>query len=199
MIAVTGFPRSGTSMMMRALQAGGAHPLVGESETERARMESSAFLIDPVGSLDQIAVWGPNNGPKWRFSVKLFYWHAARAIHGGYRLPLIVMTRAETERIRSWAREGGRPFEELDSARWGIGDRIGVHTPELYVLTHPGVPRLLLDFHTTVERPAEVMQLVADFARNHGGYRLDWEAMSMIPDLEQVHFDNRKDRANDQG
>lgn len=180
MIVVYGrWPRSGTSLIMRMLTAGGLTPVTDD--------DGAASAAHPVGSLQHSVVLTGNTVEalaQWtdapgRQCVKLFSQQMRALMDVGlYPSQVIVASRDWDEYAASW--DAAFPDRARNPDRFGMEmEAEGV----IGLLAAAEVPILEVDFHALVDDPAATASAIGEFI---GG--LDLSAMAAIPDPTHRHF-----------
>jgi hypothetical protein len=174
---VTGVPRSGTSLVMQMLAAGGIEPL-----TDGLRLPDDD---NPRGYFELEAVKRTRRDASW---VREAVGRSVKVIHA-----LVTALPADRAYRLIWVH---RPFEEVIAsqramlARHGAGDdvlaperlaeifRAQVQEAERWVAAQPGFASLAIDYHAVLDDPRAAAQSVDRFL----GGGLDCRAMAGVVD-----------------
>ena len=174
---VTGVPRSGTSLMMQMLAAGGIEPLTDGLREPDADNPRGYFELEVVKRTRRDASWvGDAVG------------RAVKVIHA-----LVMALPTDREYRLIWMH---RPLEEVIASqqamlvRRGAGDdvlaperlaeifRAQVQEAERWVAAQPGFASLAIDYHAVLDDPRAAAQSVDRFL----GGGLDCQAMAGVVD-----------------
>lgn len=179
MIVVLGrWPRSGTSMLMGMLTAGGLTPVrdddpgdVTGAHPVGAFQHSGVLLDDTATVLPALA------GD--RVCVKLFPRHIIDLAPTGLRMVKVILAgRDYDEATASW--DTAFPDRARDTDRAGQEATAGY---ALALLEEAGAQVLPVDFHDLIDHPAREAGRIAGFVGD-----LDEAAMAKVPDGEHRHF-----------
>lgn len=171
-VVVSGLPRSGTSMMMRMLAAGGM-PLF--TDGVRAADEDNPlgyYEHETVKRLREDASWVPGAAGK---AVKVVS-HLLPALPDGFLYRVILMRRPLEEVLASQRRmleRRGVPAPD-DYARMEALCRKHLAWTEQWIGTRPGMRTLAVDYPETLAAPGDTARRVAAFL----GGGLDEAAMA---------------------
>jgi hypothetical protein len=179
-IVVSGLPRSGTSMMMRMLQAGGVEIVSDGTRAPDAANPGGYFEYEPVKDLariDDVQWIGRARGKAVKIVSSLLKYLPAE---NNYRV--ILMHRNLKEVLASQNRmlaDRGEPVPDTSE-----GEFVAVHERHLRQV------QMLLDretcFESHIVRYADVLQRPADEARRLARFlrrRLDVERMATVADV----------------
>lgn len=177
---VSGLPRSGTSMMMRLLEAGGMALLTDNLRLANADNPGGYYEYEPVKALKQESGWVDGaRGQAVKVIYKLVY-----DLPPGIPYRILFLTRdlaevvASQEKMleRSGATAGGVPAEMM----------IQLFQSEVlafrnWAAAQPGIRLLPVDYAEMIARPEPSLRAVAEFLDRE----LDIEAMARVvdPDL----------------
>lgn len=179
---VVSLPRSGSSLTMRLLAAGGLRPFHDEpgsgldpppQANPHGFYEKAGSYCHPVETIRGVDGAGR--------LLKVFAKNVPILLHAGIRPErAVVLRRPIGEITASWdthfpplRRAPGEMIANLDAA----GD----------ALAADGVPTLTIGFHDLIDHPREVCKEIAGFL----GRDMDIDAMAAVPDLALRHFDSR--------
>lgn len=180
MIVVMGrWPRSGTSLLMAMLAAGGLNPLRDDDQSTSDQYPVGAFqhsgvltgrTVETLAAADMGA----------RACVKMFPRHLRDLSDVGvYPAKVLVVSRPYEECAASW--DAAFPGRSRDHDREGVNTAADV---ALALLAEADVPVLGVDFHVLVDDPHGESQRIAVFV----GGGLDVKAMAAVPDPAHRHF-----------
>jgi hypothetical protein len=174
-VVVSGLPRSGTSMMMRMLEAGGIVPLVDGVRAADASNPAGYFEFEPVKALEQHGdlSWLPAaRGKAVKIISFLLTW-----LPEHYNYSVLFMHRHLDEVLASQQamlqqRAGSAPPPRDDAARELY--RTHLAQVERFLAARACFRALPVHYRDVVERPAEASAAVARFL----GRPLDTAAMA---------------------
>lgn len=180
MIIVLGlWPRSGTSLLMSMLTAGGLDPIRDDDPTDLTGAHPVGAFQHSGVLLDDTATVLPSMAAA-RSCVKLFPRHIADLAQrdaGWAMVKVIIAVRDADEAAASWdsafpdRSRQDRPGQEAEARH------------VLAVLTELGVPSIEVAFHDLIDHPAREAARIGEFVGD-----LDVDAMAVIPDAEHRHF-----------
>jgi hypothetical protein len=185
-VIVSGLPRSGTSLMMQMLQAGGVPLLVDHIRRADEDNPKGYFEFEPVKQLRKDASWLEKAEGR---AVKVIY----RLL---YELPddreyrVIFMRRPLGEVLRSQAimleRRGVKADSANDAALEGIFER-ELRRVEDWLMSNPHMVALSVSYPDTLSHPEEIAMKVAGFL----GLELKVEEMVKVvtPSLHRQRVD----------
>ena len=170
---VSGLPRSGTSMMMRMLAAGGMPILVDDVRRADADNPLGYFEFDPVKRTAQDPAWVSMARGE---AVKVIY-ALLRKLPPGYEYRAIVMRRDVHEVVASQAamlERSGRVGSDLSEERLTAVFTRELARMEGWLEAQTNFAVLPVEFRRCIERPIEAAVEVSEFL----GSRLDVQAMA---------------------
>ena len=189
-IIVSGLPRSGTSLMMQMLAAGGVEVVTDQIRAADTDNPRGYYEFEKVKKIKQDASWIPQTRGKAFKMVSQLLYH----LPAGERYRVVFMERDLDETLRSQekllARLGGKaaPAEEMKRS-------YALHLDRLHewLRGQPHIKVLRVSFNELVQRPKEDAKRVSDFL----GGRADAERMteSVDPSL----YRNRKEPSDRPG
>jgi len=160
---VTGLPRSGTSMMMQMLQAGGVPPLTDGERPADENNRRGYFEYTPVKSLQRDSAWVPQARGK---AVKVI----------AQLLPALLAVREQEFRVIFMMREFDEVLasqKDMLAGREGVGPADGAAgLARVFATQLRGVQRLLavrrvpvlyIRHRDCIERPGEVARRINEF------------------------------------
>ena len=176
-IIVAGLPRSGTSMMMQILDAGGVPVLTDHARKPDEDNPRGYYELEAVKRLPEDASWLEQAGGK---VVKMVY----RLL---YDLPLdrdyrvIFMKRRLAEVIASqeeMLQRSGKPSGDVDAASLADIYERQLRDVQVWLSSHPNFRVLYVDYHDVVSEPERTMREIDEFL----GGGLDEASMARAPD-----------------
>jgi hypothetical protein len=181
-VVVSGLPRSGTSMMMRMLAAGGVATVEDGRRAADVSNPAGYFEFEPVKDLDKRGAdlsWLPSARGK---AVKIISW-LLTWLPEHFNYDVIVMDRDLDEVLASQRQMLARREEaaaDVDAVR--TRETFVSHLAQLdrFLAARACFRTLRVSYRETVERPAETAGRVAAFL----GRRLDQAAMAAAVDRE---------------
>jgi hypothetical protein len=174
---VSGLPRSGTSMMMQMLAAGGLPALADNVRQADEDNPRGYYEFERVKQVDHDNSWLDEAEGK---AVKMVY----RLL---YDLPpdrpyrVIFMTRALDQVIASqevMLERQGKAGERVDTARLADMYRRQLQTVMVWLGAQPNFSVLAVDYRDVLSDPEQVVQQLDGFLDG----RLDTDAMLQVPD-----------------
>jgi len=178
-IFVSGFPRSGTSMMMRMLYLGGVPILWSEDDTTQGRSTpfdpNGVYEFKEVGKelVEHDAVWTVNH------AIKLLSIYVRGWLPLDRPLKIIFMLRGQTEIITSMLAK--RLLIDADVAK-------NVHQTLSYIEDY-GIPLLKINYREAISYPKTTAMRVADFLEAD----LDLDAMKSAVERKEKTKERRKE------
>ena len=174
---VSGLPRSGTSMMMQLLEAGGIPPLTDYVRTPDEDNPKGYYEFEAVKQVKDDASWLPDAAGK---VVKMVY-RLLYDLPAGYSYRVVFMKRTLAEVIASqeeMLRRNGKANGDLDPDELAAIYARQLQQAEAWLRQQPNFEVLYVQYRDVVERPNEVIAALDDFL----GGNLDTRAMSAVPD-----------------
>jgi hypothetical protein len=174
---VSGLPRSGTSMMVRMLAAGGMAILVDDIRAADADNPLGYFEYEPVKRTANDAAWVSAASGK---AVKVIY-ALLRKLPPGYKYRAIMMHRDVREVVASQTamlERAGRLGSDLSEERLTAVFTRELAQAEEWLKAQINFAALPVEFRRCIERPTEVAVEVDEFL----GGGLDVEAMARAVD-----------------
>ena len=176
---VSGVPRSGTSLMMQMLGAGGVPLLVDDARCPDSDNPHGYFEYLPVKRSAQDVAWFAQAQGR---AVKVIH-TLLRYLPGGAELRIVLMERDLNEVLRSQRRmleRSGARYRAGDDARLAEGFAAQLRQARAWASTRPRTALLVIDHRDLLDRPLELAGRVDVFL----GAGLDVEAMARQPDPE---------------
>ncbi len=186
-IVVSGLPRSGTSMMMQMLAAGGVVPITDGQREADADNPKGYFELERVKALAQSSAWLSEAGGR---AVKIIY-SLLYHLPAKSRFKVIFMCRDLDEVLASQAsllrRAGecgaGKPAAELTQVF-----QTQLTQVKRWLESQPNIEILYLDHARAIADPREAARRVCDFL----GMELDQSAMAEVVDPALYRQRNRR-------
>lgn len=175
---VSGLPRSGTSMMMKMLEAGGLPPLTDEIRTADADNPKGYYEFERVKKLDKgDTAWVPQARGK---AVKVI---AALLQHlpPDQRYKVIFMRRSIDEILRSQKQmliRRGEPTDKVSDEELAALFHKHLSHVTTWLETQPHVEVLYVSYNEVLSDPAPLVQQINRFL----GGRLDADKMAGVVD-----------------
>lgn len=177
---VSGLPRSGTSMMMRVLEAGGVPPQIDELREANEDNPNGYYEFEPVKALKEDDSWVPGACGK---AVKIIY-KLVYDLPQGTDYRVIFMQRDVEEVVRSQEkmleRDGLDPgIEQHDMISALFQSEIIAFRN--WIATQPNIAMYVVDYRSFIEDPAGTAAGIAQFLE----LDLNVQAMAEVvdPDL----------------
>ena len=185
---VSGLPRSGTSLMMQMLAAGGIPPLMDSLRPPDESNPRGYFEFEPVRRLRSDRSW-----------LDQAAGHAVKIIHvlvrelpteGRFQYRVILMKRSMDEILASQRvmleRQGKA---SADEATLATIFRTQLAQLETWLAAQPAFSFLAVDYHRVLKEPLQIAREVSAFLDGN----LNLEAMSAAVDPTLYHHRARKD------
>ena len=179
-VVVSGLPRSGTSMMMKMLQAGGLEPLTDSIRTADDDNPNGYFEFERVKQMkDGDFAWLPEAVGK----VVKIVTGLIMFLPSNYNYKIIFMKRDLEEVLSSQKKMLGRLGKEDDNIP---DDKMGkVYEEHLkqvkgWLVRQPNIEMLYVNYNTMVADPTESLQKVNEFL----GGKMDVQVMAAVVDKE---------------
>ncbi|SMX34754.1 sulfotransferase family protein [Actibacterium lipolyticum] len=174
---VSGLPRSGTSMMMRMLEAGGIPPVVDHARKPNDDNPLGYYEFEPVKALKEDKSWvAPSCGKVVKVIYKLVYDLPANV---NYR---VVFMQRELEEVLA-SQETMMRRDGLDPDTIGRDILLQLFQTEVFEFrrwadAQPNIKMFYADYRQVVADPATKATQIADFL----GSGLDHMAMAQVVD-----------------
>ncbi len=176
-IVVSGLPRSGTSMMMRMLEAGGVEPLTDHIRKADEDNPGGYYEFERVKQIEHDTTWLEEARGK---AVKMIS-ALVRHLPPRFRYKVIFMQRDIAEVLASQEKmlmRRGEPADKVDDEKMAAIFRRHLAQVEAWLDKQPNLDVLYLDYGQTVQEPLLQARRVADFL----GGSLDVPAMTAAVD-----------------
>lgn len=159
---VSGLPRSGTSLMMQMLVAGGMTPLsdgerVADADNPRGYLEWERIKTLPKDPGCIVEAEGKVVKVISRLLLSLPYGHEYRVIFMQRPLPEVLASQDEMMRRRGTFKEGASPA--------AMAAAFEKHLREVYswLESKPAVKSIRVPYHDTLKEPEEISRNIAEF------------------------------------
>ncbi len=175
---VSGLPRSGTSMMMKMLEAGGIPPLTDKIRAADEDNPKGYYEFERVKKLDKgDTAWLPAARGK---AVKVIS-ALLKYLPGDYRYRIIFMRRRTEEILASQKQmliRRGEPTDRVSDEELATYFAKHLAAVERWLAAQPNIEVLYVNYNRTLQAPLETAQEVNRFLGN----RLDVQAMAAVVD-----------------
>lgn len=172
---VSGLPRTGTSMMMRFLEAGGLEPLTDGVREADADNPRGYYELERVKTIRDDSSWLDEAEGRVFKMVSMLLFH----LPPGREFKIIFMQRDLDEVLASQAvmlRNLGQDRDQPPDQRMRELFTTHLEKVESFLARQPALDALHCQFRQVVQQPAEMARRVAD----HLGLPLDLERMAGI-------------------
>ncbi len=177
-VIVSGLPRSGTSMMMKMLEAGGIPPLTDKIRTADEDNPKGYYEFERVKKLDKgDTAWVADARGK---SVKVIS-ALLKYLPADYEYKVIFMRRRTEEILASQKQmliRRGEPTDRVSDEELAEYFAKHLKAVEMWLQTQPNVDVLYISYNRVLENPLEPALEVNRFLGN----RLDSQAMAAVVD-----------------
>ncbi|MBN1580897.1 MAG: sulfotransferase domain-containing protein [Anaerolineae bacterium] len=174
---VSGLPRSGTSMMMKMLHAGGMDVLTDEIRTADEDNPKGYYEFERVKQLPEDTAWLPDAENK---AVKVISALLLK-LPSDYNYKVIFMRRNIQEILESQRRmliRRGEPTDRVSDDKIALAFQKHLEHVESWLDEQPNIEVLYVDYNATLRYPAHSIQLVDRFL----GSVLDTQKMARVID-----------------
>ncbi|MCE5185975.1 MAG: sulfotransferase [Planctomycetaceae bacterium] len=185
MIIVSGLPRSGTSMMMKALHAGGIEPIIDNIRTADEDNPRGYYEFEPVKKLKQDVSWLPGAAGK---AVKMVY-RLLYDLPSDYEYRILFMQRDMAEVLASQK----KMLERSGKVNASVSDdqMAALFTAELdkcakWLASRPNCKVLYVNYRDMINNPSAECEKISRFL--DGGLDVEQMAAAIDPSL----YRNRK-------
>jgi argonaute-like protein implicated in RNA metabolism and viral defense len=172
---VSGLPRSGTSMMMKMLLAGGMEVLTDNLRTADEDNPEGFFEFEKVKQLEKDSVWLEDSAGKAVKIVSAFLKHLPQK----YNYRIIFMRRKIEEVLASQKQmliRRGEPTDRVSDEKMSEIFQRHLQDIESWLAAQPNIRVLYVNYNDAIENPGPSIRLVNDFLRAD----LDVEAMAAV-------------------
>ncbi len=174
---VSGLPRSGTSMMMKMLEAGGVEPLTDNIRKADEDNPRGYYEFERVKQIEHDKAWLENAYGKAVKMISALLKH----LPSQYHYKVIFMQRDVAEVLASQKQmliRRGEPANKADDQKMAAIFRRHLAQVQAWLDKQPNVAVLYVDYGHTVREPLAQAQKIADFL----GASLDVTAMAAAVD-----------------
>lgn len=182
---VSGLPRSGTSMMMRAINAGGIEALTDHLRTADEDNPKGYFEFEPVKKTKEDASWLTNAVGK---VVKMVY-RLLYDLPNGYVYRVVFMKRDLSEVLASQKKmliHSGKAGSLLSEEQMGVLFQAEIDKCEEWLKTQPNFSVLYVNHRDMINNPDAECRRVNDFFG--GGLNIN----AMAETVDPLLYRNRK-------
>ena len=175
---VAGLPRSGTSMMMRMLEAGGMPVLTDDIRTADVDNPRGYYEFERVKQIEEDQAWLDDAIGR---AVKMVSALLLR-LPAGYRYKVIFMRRAMSEILVSQRKmlvRRGEPADALDDAAMTRFFEQHLHKVTAWIAAQPNIDVLYVSYNDVLQDPVQHAHRVNQFLEDV----LDTEEMVEVVDL----------------
>jgi hypothetical protein len=172
---VSGLPRSGTSMMMKMLLAGGMKVLTDNLRTADEDNPEGFFEFEKVKQLDKESAWLEDSAGKAIKIVSAFLKHLPQK----YNYKIIFMRRKLEEVLASQKQmliRRGEPTDRISDEKMSETFQRHLQDIELWLAAQTNIKVLYINYNEAIENPGPSIRMVNDFLRAD----LDVEAMAAV-------------------
>ena len=172
---VSGLPRSGTSMMMRMIEAGGIPALIDEIRKADEDNPRGYYEFEPVKKTQEDPSWLESAGGKVVKMVHLLL----KDLPLNHEYRVIFMRRKLEEIISSqdvMLERRGRKRNDLTNEQLIKGFNVQIEEIDSYVSSKPNFKMIHADYNDILKDPAPWIEKINEFL----GGNLDIDAMSKV-------------------
>jgi hypothetical protein len=176
---VSGLPRSGTSMMMKMLAAGGIEPLTDNIRAADDDNPKGYFELERVKQLETDKGWLPEARGKVVKLISALLKH----LPAGYEYRVVFMRRRMLEILASQRQMLIRRGEKADSVpdeKMAAMFEKHLAQVENWLSSQPNIRTIYVSYNETLTDPSRQIARISDFLG--GGLDLDIEAMATVVD-----------------
>jgi hypothetical protein len=174
---VSGLPRSGTSMMMKMLAAGGIEPLTDNIRTADEDNPKGYFELERVKKLETDKEWLPEARGK---AVKLIS-ALLKNLPDDYTYNVVFMQRRMPEILASQRQmliRRGEPADSVPDDKMAAMFEKHLAQVENWLSSRPNIRTIYVSYNETLTDPAKQIARISDFL----GGGLNVEAMAAVVD-----------------
>jgi hypothetical protein len=176
-VVVSGLPRSGTSMMMKLLAAGGIEALTDNLRTPDEDNPKGYFELEKVKELERDNSWlADARGKAIKIISKLL-----KQLPSGYSYKVVFMRRNMDEILASQRQmliRRGEPADSISDRRMAEIFERHLKDVEAWLEMQPNIQVLYINYNETLANPASSIERLKLFF----GGRLDVSAMADVVD-----------------
>ena len=176
-IVVSGLPRSGTSMMMRMLEAGGVDLVVDHKRRADEDNPKGYFEYEKVKKIKDDASWLNNIGGKGLKIVSLLLYYLPQT----HRYKIVFMERHIQEVLDSQRKMLERSGQQAQAADDGLlAEKFEAHLKKVsaWIQRQPNVDSLYIGYREAIQDPLSKSLQVSEFLEK----KLDVNAMAQVVD-----------------
>jgi hypothetical protein len=176
-IVVSGLPRSGTSMMMRMLDAGGLPVMTDEIRAADEDNPEGYYEFEPVKQIEHDQTWLPDARGK---AVKMVA-ALLKQLPPGYAYRVIFMRRKMDEILASQKRmlvRRGEPTDAVSDERLATLFHRHLQLIEAWIAGQPNIDVIYVEYSRVLQDPVEQAQRINRFL----GSVLDVQEMAKVVD-----------------
>jgi hypothetical protein len=176
---VSGLPRSGTSMMMKMLAAGGIEPLTDNIRAADDDNPKGYFELERVKQLETDKGWLPEARGKVVKLISALLKH----LPAGYEYRVVFMRRRMLEILATQRQMLIRRGEKADSVpdeKMAAMFEKHLAQVENWLSSQPNIRTIYVSYNETLTDPSRQIARISDFLG--GGLDLDIEAMATVVD-----------------
>ena len=159
---VSGLPRSGTSMMMKMLDAGGLVVVTDNVRTADEDNPKGYYEFERVKKIESDKAWLPEAHGKVVKMISALLRH----LPNEYRYKVVFMRRKIEEVLASQRQmlvRRGKPADAVSDAKMAESFAKHVRQVEAWIAAHPNVEVLYVSYNEMVENPAPHAAAIAAF------------------------------------
>lgn len=184
---VSGIPRSGTSLMMQALEAGGLEALADHIRTADDDNPKGYYELEAVKKTKEDASWLDNAPGK---VIKMIYWLLYDLPLEGYQYRVVFMQRDITETLASQKKmldRSGKKGGDLTQDQMAAAFKRQLEKFDTWVADKNCFSVLSINYRDMVQSPQQQCEKVNEFLG--GGLNIEAMASKVDPSL----YRNRKE------
>lgn len=174
---VSGLPRSGTSMMMKMLEAGGMQPLTDNIRTADEDNPKGYYEFERVKQIEKDQAWLLDAQGK---VVKMIS-ALLKPLPAGYQYKIVFMRRRMEEVLASQRKmlvRRGQPTDAVADEKMAALYQRHLSQMETWLAEQPNMDVLYVTYHDVIARPREHAETINHFL----GGGLDVDAMVSVVD-----------------
>src|SRR5262245_8376929 len=177
LVIVSGLPRSGTSMMMKMLAAGGIEPMTDNIRTADEDNPKGYFELERVKQLESDKEWLPEARGKVVKLISALLKH----LPNNYAYKVVFMQRRMPEILASQRQmliRRGEPADSIPDEKMAAMFERHLAQVENWLSAQPNIRTIYVSYNETLTQPAKQIAKISDFL----GSGLDVEAMATVVD-----------------
>jgi hypothetical protein len=156
-IVVSGLPRSGTSMMMKMLAAGGVELLTDELRKADEDNPQGYYELEQVKSLEKNSAWLAEGKGKAVKIISGLLKHLPQV----YNYQVIFMHRKMSEVLasqREMVKRSGKTVDNVSDERMGAVLERHLQDVERWIAQQPNIETVHIDYNDLLDSPAQVIE-----------------------------------------